>query len=88
MYDTKHPPSFLQVFFIFLQAVSKAGLETFKVLGPVLIDSTPPLVTQQLSAEVHGRYLVTSWNNQTFRDEQQPEEFDMKISYRIGLLFI
>ncbi|KAK7473968.1 hypothetical protein BaRGS_00034797 [Batillaria attramentaria] len=74
------------VFFIFLRALSKAGLHVQLALGPVIIDVTPPEVTQPLKAVVQDTFLLVTWNNDTFRDPEQPAGVDFEYTFRLVLL--
>lgn len=72
------------VFFIFLRVLSKAGLYANITLGPIIIDVTPPLVTENLAALVDGEFLVVQWGDKSFRDLEQPAGVDFVITYRVG----
>ncbi|KAK7493734.1 hypothetical protein BaRGS_00015063 [Batillaria attramentaria] len=72
------------VFFIFLRALSKAGLQVNLTLGPVIIDVTPPVVTRQMTAEIDGQFLVVTWTNETFQDPEHPSGLDFDVTYRVG----
>ena len=72
------------VFFVFLRAVSKAGLHVQLALGPVLIDVTPPAVTQPLVARVDGDFLLVTWDEQTFVDAEQPSGVEFDVFFRVG----
>ena len=72
------------LFFVFLQAVSKAGLRVALTLGPVLIDVTAPDVTQPLTAAVEGEYLVVTWQEGIFVDSEQPHDVDFEVTFRVG----
>ena len=72
------------VFFLFLQAVSKAGLRLTLTLGPVLIDVTAPDVTQPLTATVEGESMVVTWQGGVFADSEQPKDVDFEVNFRVG----
>lgn len=72
------------LFFIFLQAINKAGLLVQRVLGPVVIDVTPPDVTQSLAAEVNGDIILVTWKDDMFVDPEQPKGVDFDFSFRVG----
>ena len=72
------------VFYIFLQAVNKAGLLATLTLGPVLIDVTPPDVTLPLTAAVEGGFAIATWEKDAFVDPEQPDDVDFDFSFRIG----
>ncbi|XP_046356064.2 uncharacterized protein LOC124134978 [Haliotis rufescens] len=70
------------IFYIFLKAVNKAGLTSVVTFGPVMIDNTPPAVTEILSPKSSGDFVIITWNNMTFTDsEQQDSQFT--VLYRI-----
>ncbi|KAK7101794.1 hypothetical protein V1264_020121 [Littorina saxatilis] len=72
------------VFFIFLRAVSKAGLQADLTLGPVTIDVTPPDVTMPLVARVDADFLVLSWDRQSVNDDEQPNGVKLEVFFRVG----
>ncbi|XP_070207962.1 uncharacterized protein [Littorina saxatilis] len=76
------------LFYVFLQAVSKAGLRAQRVLGPIIIDVTPPDATEPLTTAVEmdeeGGRLVLTWENDTFVDFEQPEGVELQITFRVG----
>lgn len=72
------------VFFIFLQALSKAGLFTNLTLGPVVIDVTPPEVSTTLTADVQEGFLVVTWSNGTFIDPEQSYDAGFEVHFRVG----
>nr|KAG5704406.1 hypothetical protein BaRGS_031112 [Batillaria attramentaria] len=72
------------VFFIFLRALSKAGLHVQLTLGPVLIDETPPVAIGTLPAAIDGDFLMVTWTNETFTDPEQPSDVDFEVSFRVG----
>ena len=53
-------------------------------LGPVLIDVTPPAVTQPLVARVDGDFLLVTWDEQTFLDAEQPSGVELDVFFRVG----
>ena len=72
------------LFFIFLQAVNKAGLHVQRVLGPVVIDVTPPDVTRSLAAGVNGDVILVTWTDDVFVDPEQPKGVELDFSFRVG----
>ncbi|XP_076453311.1 uncharacterized protein LOC143288575 [Babylonia areolata] len=73
------------VFFVFLQVLSKAGLSSTVTLGPVVIDVTAPEVTQPLTEVVveEGLLLVT-WAEGVFTDPEQLRHVEFNVSFRVG----
>ena len=76
------------LFFIFVRAVNKAGLSTTLTVGPVLIDQTPPDVMQALNATVEGEFLMVTWQEDVFTDQEQPDEVDLLVTFRVGQYLI
>ncbi|KAK7483107.1 hypothetical protein BaRGS_00025675, partial [Batillaria attramentaria] len=72
------------VFFVFLRALSKAGLHVQLTLGPVIIDVTPASVTEPLTALVEDGFLVVSWTDSTFADLEQPVGVSFDVTFRVG----
>ncbi|KAK7460765.1 hypothetical protein BaRGS_00038812, partial [Batillaria attramentaria] len=72
------------VFFIFLKALSKAGLQVNLTLGPVIIDVTPPEVIQPLTSVVKDGFVLATWTNSTFRDPEQPSGVEFEFAFRLG----
>ena len=71
-------------FFMFLKAVSKAGLETIIPIGPILIDETPPNVQFIPAVTIDAGDIIVGWDVDTFSDDQQTEPIDM-IKFQIGM---
>ena len=71
------------LFYIFLKAVNKAGLSSVVVFGPVMIDETPPKLTEKLSPRIKGNTVLVTWTNSSIKD---PEETGSQFTvfYRIG----
>ena len=71
------------LFYIFLKIVNKAGLTSVHVLGPVVIDETPPLLTKTLYPAVSRNRVELYWNSSDIED---PEEKDnhFTLLYKIG----
>ena len=69
-------------FFIFLKAVSKAGLDTILPIGPVIIDETPPRNNSLPTPIIDGDHIVVGWDSDTFYDDEQTTSIN-RISYEI-----
>lgn len=74
------------IFFVFLRAVNKAGLRVQLDVGPIIIDVTPPDVTQPLVVRIDGDFLLVTWDEQTFVDAEQPSDVDLVVVFRVGKL--
>ena len=72
-----------ELFYIFLKAVNKAGLENIYTVGPVLIDETAPLYTRQPDVIVNEDNVIIAWNEESFYDDEQTEPID-RITFQIG----
>ncbi|XP_071093296.1 uncharacterized protein [Haliotis cracherodii] len=70
------------IFYIFLKAVNRAGTSAVVTFGPVMIDNTPPVITEKITPKSSGDFVMISWHNDTFADpEQQDSQFT--VLYRI-----
>ncbi|XP_053396792.1 uncharacterized protein LOC123551182 [Mercenaria mercenaria] len=72
-----------ELFFIFLKVVNKASIESVTVLGPVLIDETPPVCTSVPKVDVLEENILVGWANDTFYDIEQ-KELISSIYFEIG----
>ena len=71
------------LFYIFLKIINKASLSSVVVLGPVVIDETPPQLTEKLRVRVTKNNVLVTWTNNTIIDaEEQYSNF--KVLFRIG----
>ena len=70
-------------FFLFLKAVSKAGLETIIPIGPLLVDETPPNVKYIPSVTIEAGEIIVGWETDTFFDDQQTDPISM-LTFQIG----
>lgn len=72
-----------EIFFIFLKAVSKSGLEEVLAIGPMLIDSTPPLYKRKPDVILNDSNIIITWDEETFYDLEQTEQIT-RIEYTFG----
>ena len=72
-----------QIFFIFLKAMSKAGLATIIPIGPILIDETPPIVRYVPAVAIDTNNIIIGWDSDAFYDDEQTGLID-KITFEIG----
>ena len=72
-------------FYIILKAVNKADLEVIAVVGPLIIDETPPLYTGSVAIHINGDFIYCIWDNTTFLEAEQKEGLST-ILFRIGEL--
>ncbi|XP_053392349.1 uncharacterized protein LOC128555022 [Mercenaria mercenaria] len=72
-----------ELFFIFVKVVNKASIESVTVLGPVLIDETPPICKSVPKVFVVEGYILVGWQNDTFYDSEQKEQIS-SIYFEIG----
>ncbi|XP_069134181.1 uncharacterized protein [Argopecten irradians] len=70
-------------FYIFIRITNSAGLETTAVIGPVLLDESPPNCPPNLLPTFRGDHLLMEWNRNEFDDNEQQEDIS-SFSYRIG----
>lgn len=73
----------VKLFYVFIKAVNKAGLQKITTLGPILIDETPPLYKEIPSVEIIGENLIVGWENDTFYDMEQQEQIN-SVYFQIG----
>lgn len=73
-------------FYLSIQAVDLALQNTTLVVGPVLIDLTPPLVNGTLDVQRQGENLVLLWKEDTFIEEEDVEG-RLEINYAMGKLY-
>jgi hypothetical protein len=71
-------------FFLFLRAVSKAGLDVTLTLGPVIVDFTPPQFTRSLAARLHANKLLVTWDDGDIADSEQTPDMSLTLSFRVG----
>ena len=71
------------LFYIFLKTINKAGLTSIVVLGPVVIDETPPQLINKLNSVISNNRVKLYW---TSNDINDPEEVDghFTVLYKIG----
>jgi hypothetical protein len=72
-----------ELFYILLKVVNKASLESVSILGPILIDKTPPICREIPKVIIEEEYIVVGWQNDTFYDIEQDGEIN-SIYFDIG----
>jgi hypothetical protein len=72
-----------ELFFVFLKVVNKAGRESVSILGPILIDQTPPICKEIPKVNIEEEFIVVGWENETFYDIEQDQKID-SIYFEIG----
>ncbi|XP_021360606.1 uncharacterized protein LOC110455039 isoform X2 [Mizuhopecten yessoensis] len=70
-------------FYVFVRITNSAGLQTTAVIGPVLLDESPPHCPPILVASLRDGYVYIHWNNSQFSDNEQQEVIS-SFFYRIG----
>ncbi|XP_038062737.1 uncharacterized protein LOC119733220 [Patiria miniata] len=68
------------VFFLVLKAINKAQLSTFKVVGPIVVDTTPPMFVGRVSVHVEDEYLIAEWGDDGFIDDE-----DTSLRYQVAI---
>ncbi|XP_071784665.1 uncharacterized protein [Asterias amurensis] len=66
------------VFFLVVKAVNKAQLAHSKFVGPIIVDTTPPMFVGRILVHLDGEYLVTEWGADGFTDNE-----DAGLSYQV-----
>ncbi|XP_022100380.1 uncharacterized protein LOC110984469 isoform X2 [Acanthaster planci] len=70
------------VFYLALKATNKAQLSTYKVVGPIIVDTTPPMFVGRVSVRVEDEYLVAEWGDDSFIDD---EDTDLRYQVAVSL---
>ncbi|XP_022105050.1 uncharacterized protein LOC110986986 isoform X2 [Acanthaster planci] len=70
------------VFYLALKATNKAQLSTLKVIGPITVDTTPPMFVGRVSFHVEGDYLIAEWGEDGFIDD---EDTDLRYQVAVSL---
>ncbi|XP_022103295.1 uncharacterized protein LOC110986023 [Acanthaster planci] len=68
------------VLHLILTAVNKAQLSTTKGIGPVIVDTTPPIFVGHVAVRVEGEYLVAEWGDDGFTDDE-----DTGLRYQVAI---
>ncbi|XP_038071216.1 uncharacterized protein LOC119740085 [Patiria miniata] len=68
------------VFYLVLKAVNKAQASTVKVVGPVIVDTTPPVFVGRVSVHVEDAYLIAEWGDSGFIDDE-----DTSLRYQVAI---
>ncbi|XP_053405466.1 uncharacterized protein LOC128558962 [Mercenaria mercenaria] len=63
-------------FYIFIKVQNKAKKENTIILGPIIIDETPPLYTKKPLVSTDNEKLTISWGEDQFYDIEQKEKID------------
>lgn len=71
------------LFYAHIKAVSKAKLEAVFIIGPMIIDETPPFFRHKPFVSVSGDSLIVGWNNNTMYDLEQTEMIS-RVLFQIG----
>ncbi|KAK3103998.1 hypothetical protein FSP39_023536 [Pinctada imbricata] len=75
---TKHHTGFSngEIIYLYLKTQSKTGVASTSVVGPLLIDETPPICPSSLPVQVANDAVSVNWNSSTFTDKEQMEQID------------
>ncbi|XP_071954211.1 uncharacterized protein [Antedon mediterranea] len=74
MFKTYHPHLGEGVaFYIVLKAINRAKIATTRLIGPIIVDVTPPSFTDIIYVSLVGEYLLAEWNSDCFIDEEDDE---------------
>ncbi|XP_078664145.1 uncharacterized protein LOC144907216 [Branchiostoma floridae x Branchiostoma belcheri] len=69
-------------FYLGITAINKAGLRTTKVVGPIIVDVTPPTFSGKVSVSVEDSLLVARWSRDGFSDDEDGDALNM--AFAIG----
>ncbi|XP_038050540.1 uncharacterized protein LOC119723761 [Patiria miniata] len=68
------------VFYLVLKAVNKAQLSTIKKVGPIVVDTTPPMFVGRVSVHAEDEYLIAEWGESGFIDDE-----DTSLRYQVAI---
>ncbi|XP_022102003.1 uncharacterized protein LOC110985345 [Acanthaster planci] len=68
------------VFYLVLKATNKAQLASFKVIGPIVVDTTPPMFVGNVFVRVDDEYLIAEWGDDGFIDDE-----DTSLRYQVAI---
>ena len=69
-------------FFVVVKAIDVAMQETSTLLGPVIVDISPPVINGSLSFNTTGALIIVFWEEETFSDDD--DWFPLNVEYAIG----
>jgi hypothetical protein len=69
--------------YLIVKATNQALLSVTKRVGPIIIDTTPPLYTGQLNVKFLLNQLVVSWTDDAFQDPEDTNGVELQLA--IGL---
>ena len=69
-------------FFVVVKAIDVAMQETSALLGPVIVDISPPVINGSLSSNTIGTLIIVSWEEETLSDDD--DWFPLSVEYAIG----
>ncbi|XP_078621331.1 uncharacterized protein LOC144887808 [Branchiostoma floridae x Branchiostoma japonicum] len=69
------------LFHLIIKAEDRTGLSTTKVVGPIVVDITPPQFAGQITLSTEGNYLVGRWSANNFYDQesQDPLQYEFAV---------
>ncbi|KAL4219902.1 hypothetical protein ACF0H5_020314 [Mactra antiquata] len=65
-----------QKFHVYIRSVNKANKQRTTVVGPIIIDETPPLVRSKPFVKIDKDWVIVGWENDTFFDSEQTGTID------------
>ena len=89
-----HHVNTMKMFYIFIRAINRAMLKTTKVLGPFIVDTTPPVYDSNspISVTLQEVYILGNWSNTAFHDTDQPQELFYEVAlgktHKNNIIFI
>ena len=70
-------------FYMHVKAISKTHKEAVSVLGPILIDETPPYFKEKPAVTISGDKILVGWKDDTIYDIEQKEKIN-QVFIQIG----
>lgn len=77
-------------FYLIVKATNQALLSVTKIVGPIIVDTTPPLFTGQLNVKSTFNQLLVSWPDNAFQDPENRNGIQYQLAigcYGLSLLF-
>ncbi|XP_055958832.1 uncharacterized protein LOC126829498 [Patella vulgata] len=68
-------------FYISIKATNKAGKETIRVLGPIIVHTIPPTFNGEVNVNFENGILKADWSGETVSD---PESTQLKFTAAVG----
>ncbi|KAL5007590.1 hypothetical protein ScPMuIL_016396 [Solemya velum] len=72
------------IFYLLIKAISKSGVQSeVRTIGPLIMDSTPPTFTGEITLEHNGGFLVANWEKSSVHDTEHGS-YPLSYSFAVG----